>query len=221
MSVDTSLFADTTPSLSPPAPQGRAPSTTTGGFSARTAVVAVAVLIAIAVGAALFIGSGRSTTRGVSAGGDGYASGGPAPAFSLPELREGGGEVSLAAVPAQPTVVNFFAAWCEPCKRELPALRAAAEANTGVVFLGVDHQDSREDAIELLDRFGITYPAGFDPRGEIAARYGIRGLPATVFVATDGRIVSMVQGELSTKELQERLNQLESVSRAISASTGE
>lgn len=221
MSVDTSLFADTTPSISSPAPDGHAPSPTTGGFSARTAVVAVAVLIAIAVGAALFIGSGGSTTSRVNAGGEGYVPGVPAPEFSLPELREGGREVSLAAVPTQPTVVNFFAAWCEPCKRELPALRAAAEANTGVVFLGVDHQDSREDAVELLDRFGITYPAGYDPQGEVAARYGIRGLPATVFVATDGRIVSMVQGELSTKELQDRLNRLVSVSRRISAGTDE
>lgn len=213
MSLDTSLVLDDSSPPSPPPPEQRRPltttrTTTTGGFSARTAVVAVAVLIAIAVGAALFIGAGGSTPPSVSGVDDGYASGGPAPTFTLPELREGGGEVSLSATPAQPTVINFFAAWCEPCKRELPALRAAAAANPGVAFLGIDHQDSREDAVELLDRFAITYPAGYDPRGDVAARYGIRGLPATVFIGTDGRIVAIVQGELSSKELQERLNHL-------------
>lgn len=209
MSVDTSVKVDTAPPppLSPPPRVERHPSTT-GGFSARTAVAAVAVLIAIAVGAALFIGAGGSTPPSGSLMEDSSASGRPAPTFALPELREDRGEVSLAAAPAKPTVINFFAAWCEPCKRELPALRAAAAANPGVAFLGVDHQDSREDAVALLDKFGITYPAGYDPRGDIAARYGIRGLPATVFIGTDGRIVSLVQGEVSAKELQERLDHL-------------
>lgn len=209
MSVDTSIAVDTAPApaLPPPPREDRRPSTT-GGFSARTAVVAVAVLIAIAVGAALFIGAGGSTPPSGSLMGDSSAAGRAAPTFTLPELRDDRGEVSLTAAPAKPTVINFFAAWCEPCKRELPALRAAAAANPDVVFLGVDHQDSREDAVALLDKFDITYPAGYDPRGDIAARYGIRGLPATVFIGTDGRIVALVQGEVSAKEFQERLNHL-------------
>lgn len=172
---------------------------------ARTAVTLVVGLLALAAGVGLFIDGQRG------AGGAGGAAGTPvrlAPAFSLPELRPERPAVTLASTPGKPTVVNFFAAWCEPCKRELPALRAAAAANPGITFLGVDHQDSREDAIELLDTFGITYPAGYDPKGDIAARYAIRGLPATVFIDTDGRIVELHQGELSAKELQDRLDRL-------------
>jgi thiol-disulfide isomerase/thioredoxin len=173
------------------------------GLNGPKAVAAVAVLIAVAVAVALFIGQ-ASDPAGTGATDTGRA----ASPFRLPELREDRGEVALAATPDQPTVVNFFAAWCEPCKRELPALQAAAAANPDVVFLGVDHQDSRLDAIELLDAYGVTYPAGYDPRGDVAARYAVRGLPATVFISTDGRIVDFHQGELSAEELQERLDRL-------------
>jgi thiol-disulfide isomerase/thioredoxin len=172
-------------------------------MSAKRAVVAVALLIAVAVAAALFIGQG-----GGSDGGNGAAAARPAPTFTLPELREDRGQVALTAAPAKPTVVNFFAAWCEPCKRELPALQSAAAAHPDVAFLGVDHQDSRLDAIELLDAYGVTYPAGYDPRGDIAAKYAVRGLPATAFIDTDGRIVDFHQGELSAAELQQRLDRL-------------
>jgi thiol-disulfide isomerase/thioredoxin len=173
-----------------------------GGLNGPKAVAAVAVLIAVAVAAALFIGQASDPAdRAVDTGR-------VASPFQLPELREERGQVALAAAPDQPTVVNFFAAWCEPCKRELPALQAAAAANPDVAFLGVDHQDSRLDAIELLDAYGVTYPAGYDPRGDVAARYAVRGLPATVFISTDGRIVDFHQGELSAAELQERLDRL-------------
>jgi DsbE subfamily thiol:disulfide oxidoreductase len=174
-----------------------------GGMSARTAVLAVAALIAVAVAAALFIGASAGNDDPDSA-----AATRPAPTFSLPELREDRGTVALTATPGTPTVVNFFAAWCEPCKRELPALAAAAKSTPGVTFLGVDHQDSRLDAIELLDAHGVTYPAGYDPHGDIAAKYAVRGLPATAFISADGKIIDFHQGELSAKELRERLDRL-------------
>ena len=175
------------------------------GMTAPKAVLAVAALIAVAVAAALFIGASGGPDAGTT---DGVAATRPAATFTLPELREDRGDIALTSSPEKPTVVNFFAAWCEPCKRELPALQAAAAARPDVAFLGVDHQDSRLDAIELLDAYGVTYPAGYDPRGDIAARYAVRGLPATVFISTDGRIVDFHQGELSAEELRERLDRL-------------
>jgi thiol-disulfide isomerase/thioredoxin len=175
-------------------------------ISTRRAVVAIAVLIAVTGAVAVFIGQDAGTGTDGSSAGTGRA----AAPFTLPELRADRGEVALAAVPGKPTVVNFFANWCEPCKRELPAMQAAAAGNPEVAFLGVDHQDSREDAIELLDRYGVTYPAGYDPRGDVAAKYFVRGLPATAFIDADGRIVDFHQGELTADELQKRLGRLTS-----------
>jgi thiol-disulfide isomerase/thioredoxin len=182
-------------------------------MSTRVAVVAIALLIAVTAAVAVFIGSDSSTDAvdreaASSSSSAASASGRVAAPFALPELRADRPEVALAAVPGTPTVVNFFAAWCEPCKRELPAMQAAAASHPEVAFLGVDHQDSREDAIELLDRYGVTYSAGYDPRGDVAAKYFVRGLPATVFIGADGRIVDFHQGELSPNELRERLDRL-------------
>lgn len=200
MTADTSLLVDPDRSSSPTPETPPAD----GGLSAKNAVLAVAVLITIAVAAALFIGRGPSSDKpGERA--TAFRSAAP---FTLPDLRSDASEVALTARPDKPTVLNFFAAWCEPCKRELPALRALATANPGVAFLGVDHQDSREDAVELLDEFAVPYPAGYDPRGDVAARYGVRGLPATVFIDTEGRIIDFHQGELSANELQDRLDRL-------------
>jgi thiol-disulfide isomerase/thioredoxin len=178
-------------------------------MSARRAVIAVAVLISLTAAAAVFIGQASDPTGPGDDGSTvGAGSARVAATFTLPELRSERADVVLSATPGRPTVVNFFAAWCDPCQRELPALRDAAAANPDVAFVGIDHQDSREDAIELLDHFGITYPAGYDPRGDVAAKYFVRGLPATVFIGSDGRVVDFHQGELSADELHERLARL-------------
>jgi cytochrome c biogenesis protein CcmG/thiol:disulfide interchange protein DsbE len=89
-------------------------------------------------------------------------------------------------------------------------MQSAAAAHPEVAFLGVDHQDSREDAIELLDRYGVTYPAGYDPRGDVGAKYFVRGLPATAFIDADGRILAFHQGELTASELEKQLAELTS-----------
>ena len=176
-------------------------------MSARRAVIAVAVLISLTAAAAVFIGQ-ASSPDGSSTEATTVDTGRVAVPFTLPELREGRPPVVVAAKPDRPTVVNFFAWSCEPCKRELPALQAAAAANPDVAFVGVNFQASREDGIDLLNQYGVTYPAGDDPRGDVGAKYAIRGLPATIFIDTDGRITALQHGELSPKELREQLDRL-------------
>lgn len=173
-------------------------------MSGPKSVAAVAVLIVAAVSVALFIGRGHGAVSAATA----PAVARPAIPFTLPELRPDRPDVRLAAAPGRPTIVNFFAAWCVPCRTELPALRAAAAAHPEISFLGVDHQDSRADAIELLDATGVPYPAGYDPRGEVASKYGLRGLPATAFIDPRGRVVELHQGALSPRTLDEALRLL-------------
>ena len=183
------------------------PDTVAGGVTARRAVGTVAGLLAVALAAALFIARGDQGADQVP---DRLA-----PAFSLPVLREGRPDVVLAAVPGTPTVVNFFASWCEPCKDELPVLREAALRHEGAVaFLGVDHQDNRADAVDQVEQFRMPYPAGFDPRGDVAARYGLRGLPGTVFITADGRILETHHGALNAEALESRIRQLTLQSKA-------
>ena len=130
-----------------------------------------------------------------------------APQFALPEVRD---ETRTVRLPeGRPAVVNFFAAWCVPCKREAPLLRQAhAEHGDEVAFIGVDHLDQRDDAKDFLEDERLDYPAGYDPGGTTAPRYRLRGLPATVFVRADGTIAAVVNGELSRSGLAENLQLL-------------
>lgn len=132
---------------------------------------------------------------------------GLAPAVELANVREGAPAVSLAALSGTPVVMNFFAAWCIPCATELPAFQAVADETKGrVAFLGIDHQDSRRAALELMEETGVTFPAGYDPEGKVARAYGLRGMPTTVFISAGGRILERRNGEMSGAELRQAID---------------
>ena len=117
--------------------------------------------------------------------------GAPAPSFSLPRL-EGTGDVSLESLRGKTVVLNFFASWCEPCKREAPDLESLWRRNRsdGVVVLGVDSGDTRGSARRFLSAHGVTYPVVFDPNQTLAlGAYALPGLPATYVIDPAGRVV--------------------------------
>ena len=141
---------------------------------------------------------------------DAGGSGRLAPTFSAEEVREGRPAVSLDSIEGKPAVVNFFAAWCVPCRKELPVLVASERRLRGrIAFLGVDVKDSRTRAVDLLEEFDVTYPAAYDPQGEIAAAFRVQAMPTTFFLRPDGRIVDQVFGEVSAKRLAQALERLE------------
>lgn len=128
---------------------------------------------------------------------------GQAPAFTLANVRPGEPEVALADFLGRPVVMNVWASWCTPCRREMPAL-AAAHRRLGdlVAFVGVNHQDTRDLAIELLDETGVGYPSGYDPDGSVARDYGLFGMPTTIFIEADGELLERRTGEISGKDLE-------------------
>jgi cytochrome c biogenesis protein CcmG, thiol:disulfide interchange protein DsbE len=128
--------------------------------------------------------------------------GAKAPAFSLPRL-EGGGDVSLASLRGKTVVLNFFASWCHPCKREAPDLESfwRRYRSEGLIVLGVDSGDARGDARRFLSAHGVTYPIVFDPGEKLAqGPYALPGLPVTYVLNRHGRIVGTpVVGPVSDK----------------------
>jgi cytochrome c biogenesis protein CcmG/thiol:disulfide interchange protein DsbE len=134
----------------------------------------------------------------------------PAPTFTLPDVREGRPQVDLAALEGTPVVLNFFAAWCAPCRKEMPLLAAeATRLGDEVAFVGVDVQDSRSRATDLLAETGVEYPAAYDPRATVAAGYKVYArLPATFFIDARGRIVDQALGEINRDRLRAGLRAL-------------
>lgn len=164
-------------------------------------LIAAVVLAAAAVVAVATWGPSGGPAR---VGGEG-----PAPGFSLENVHRGEPPVSLADHRGRPVVVNFWASWCAPCRREMPAFAEVSDQLDGkVVFLGVNHQDGRSAALELLAETGVRYPSGYDPDGRTAAAYGLLGMPTTLFVSADGRLLERRTGEVGRTELLRTLDRL-------------
>lgn len=104
----------------------------------------------------------------------------------------GGKRVNLSALAGTPTVINLWASWCEPCRKELPLLaKANKEYGSAIRVLGVDFDDpAPDDAIELLKVSGVTYPQLVDRDSTIRTSFAVVGLPQTVFVDAQGRMVA-------------------------------
>jgi len=128
----------------------------------------------------------------------------PAPAFTLPSLRDPAQQVSLSAYRGQPVIVNFFASWCSPCKKETPLLAGFYRASRGkVVIIGVDADDSAPAARSFLTAYGVGYPVGFETTPGVADAYGVSGIgiPETFFLDGRHRIVKRILGDVTMKEL--------------------
>lgn len=109
------------------------------------------------------------------------------PDVTLTELADAGHAVRSASLVSEPSVVNFWGSWCVACREEHPVLERLSEA--GVALLGVNHLDTREDALRWLDYFGDPYRTSlFDAEGRIGAELDIEALPATLVVDADGVI---------------------------------
>jgi thiol-disulfide isomerase/thioredoxin len=99
------------------------------------------------------------------------------------------GEVLSAADIDGPAVVNLWATWCGPCRKELPAFQAVADRLQGTIaVLGVNQGDDAAPAAAYLADIGVTFPQYLDADGDLTAELRITGLPATLFVAADGSI---------------------------------
>jgi cytochrome c biogenesis protein CcmG/thiol:disulfide interchange protein DsbE len=168
----------------------------------RVWLVLPGVLVAVLVAALAYSGPKGRDARTVQGGG-------AARLFELPNVRRDEGVVSLASFRGKPVVLNFWASWCVPCRKEMPVFQAVAEQVEGrVAFVGVNHQDSRRLALDLLAETGVRYPSGYDPDGKVAAAYGLFGMPTTLFISPEGMILERRTGEMNRQDLERAIERL-------------
>lgn len=119
-----------------------------------------------------------------------------------------GEEVALASLRGGPVLVNFFASTCAPCIEEMPALEEIhQELGDQVTFLGLAVQDRPEDALDLVERTGVSYRTALDKRGDVIYALGGILLPTTVVLDADGEIVGSHTGELTADEIRTLLTE--------------
>ena len=104
-----------------------------------------------------------------------------------------------------PVVINFWASWCPPCRQESPHFQRLWQRyrERGIVFVGVDIQDTEEDALAYIQEFGLTFPNVRDPDGAVSIDYGVIGLPVTFFIGTDGIVRGRWVGAIPELDLEQ------------------
>jgi peroxiredoxin len=149
-----------------------------------------------------------ASTSGVDNRGHGLNPGDLAPNFAL--QGGDGGVRQLADYRGRPVVLNFWATWCAPCRQEMPELVAAYQEHQDqeLVVLGINAQESGEQARKFVDQYQMTFPVVLDSRGEIQQLYQVRGLPTTVFIDRQGRIAVRHAGLLTRQLLDQYLAEI-------------
>ena len=151
----------------------------------------------------------EASTRGVNNANRGLEKGQLAPDFAMqfPDGRR----TRLSDWQGQPVVLNFWATWCAPCREEMPAFVDLfhERQEEGLMIVGVNAQETASQAAAFVDDFGITFPVVLDSRGEVQQLYSVRGLPTTVFIDREGRVVERWPGLLDRRALEESLAEIQ------------
>ena len=103
--------------------------------------------------------------------------------------------------------IDFWASWCGPCKDEAPALQSTYEQyrKQGLVVVGVDVEDFKQDARRFAKRYGLTYPIVRDTNKATIGPWGVTGYPETFFVDRRGRLVGeRIQGPIDIERNRDR-----------------
>lgn len=130
------------------------------------------------------------------------------PALTL--LKPNGTEVNLADYRGQPVVINLWATWCAPCRREMPLLLDSLIAYPHIHFIFINQGENVPTVQNYMRREGFVLPKLLlDGASQMSRSYRAVGLPTTLFFDAEGNYVEQHMGELSRAMLQYYLKQLE------------
>ena len=155
--------------------------------AARAALVLAAVAAVASCGLQQGLADGSGASSGPSL----------APAINASTIT--GTPFSWASVQGHPVVLDFWAAWCGPCRAEQPDLNKlySKYAARGVIFLGVDMRDDNAAAVAFHHDYAVAYRSINDGDEQISAAYDVSAPPTVIVIDQNGNIVKRFLGELN------------------------
>ncbi len=120
-----------------------------------------------------------------------------------------GQRININDFQGKPAVVNLWATWCPPCRREMPVLAESQQANPHINYVFANQRETAETIRDYLREENIDLDnILIDDRGKLAQVIKSNGLPTTLFLDKQGRLVDVRLGELSRATLQDRVQAL-------------
>ena len=163
----------------------------------------------------MLVGVIGCTTVSLETAGDGSAPGldtqyEVATDFTMSNLA--GGETTLSDLRGRYVLVNFWATWCIPCRKEMPYLQQiSVDHSEQLIVLGVNLNEEKERVAPFVSDMGLTFPILLNPSDALTAEHNVRGLPVSYVVGPEGKIVYRRIGEIIPDEfdhwLAENLDQ--------------
>ncbi|HET7795492.1 MAG TPA: TlpA disulfide reductase family protein [Rhizobacter sp.] len=111
-----------------------------------------------------------------------------APDFTLRSLS--GPNLRLQELRGQVVLVNFWATWCGPCRKEMPHLNRIADKykSSGLVLLGVNIDDDVRNAADVAAKLGVRFPVLLDTDKKVSRLYDLNSMPSTLVIDRSGKV---------------------------------
>jgi len=131
-----------------------------------------------------------------------------APNFSLQQLN--GPELALGDLRGKGVVLNFWGTWCEPCKKEMPALQQQYDQfkDKGLVVVGVNIGESPVAVEPFIKQFGVNFPILMDSESQITKLYRIGPIPSTFFISPEGEVKEIFLGQMNEAMITEKVTKI-------------
>jgi len=106
------------------------------------------------------------------------------------------GPLDLSAWHGQVVYVDFWASWCVPCKQSFPWMNSMHRqyGKDGLVIVAVNMDQVRGDADAFLQKYPAEFKVHFDPEGQLAPRFKVRGMPTSALLGRDGKVLLIHEG---------------------------
>jgi thiol-disulfide isomerase/thioredoxin len=116
-------------------------------------------------------------------------------------------DITLNAFKGKVVLLDFWASWCAPCRASFPWMNEMQNRyrSQGLVVIAINLDKDRALADHFLSKTPAEFTLAFDPKGEVASRYGLKGMPSSFLIDKQGQIVKSHIGFFHSEEEKREL----------------